>query len=175
MVSTEYCLIQVPNCPVPRCPGQYRNVQYRDVQVSTEMSRYRVVQVPRCLGFIIRSRPFNLKGLWFLSHSHWVRIIFHEHKKYYHMYHNVPQNYLFSEFNFYLLFVLLIFDTESAIRFMTSTCILLYLANTCEMITQIKIEVYTKKFRISLNLAIINFWDLLLIIMKIKKNIDFRL
>ena len=70
------------------------------------------------------------------------------------MYH---QNYLFSEFNFYLLFVLLIFVTESAMRFMTSTCILSYLANTCEMITQIKIEVYTKKFRISLNLAIINF------------------
>ena len=66
------------------------------------------------------------------------------------MYH---QNYLFSEFNFYLQFFLLIFVTESAMRFMTSTCILSYLANTCEMITQIKIEVYTKIFRISLNLG----------------------
>ena len=38
-----------------------RTVQYRDVQVSTEMSRYRVVQVPRCLGFdkIIPGRSEN--------------------------------------------------------------------------------------------------------------------
>jgi hypothetical protein len=28
------------------------STEYRDVQVSTEMSRYRVVQVPRCLGFV---------------------------------------------------------------------------------------------------------------------------
>ena len=35
---------------VPRCPGQYRNVQ-----VSTEMFRYRVVHVPRCLGFDVIS------------------------------------------------------------------------------------------------------------------------
>jgi len=56
------------------------------------------------------------------------------------MYH---QHYLFSEFNFfYLQFVWLIFVTESATRFMTSTCILSYLANTCEMVTRIKIEVY---------------------------------
>jgi hypothetical protein len=75
VVSTEYCLIQLQ---VPNCPGQYRNIQYR---VPRCPSQYRNVQVPRCLGFIIRSRPFNLKGLWFVSHSHRVRIIFHEHKK----------------------------------------------------------------------------------------------
>ena len=53
--SVPNCLIQVPNCPVPitemsnslpTCP-----MHYRLVQVSTEMSRYRIVQVPRCLGF----------------------------------------------------------------------------------------------------------------------------
>ena len=48
VVSKEYCLIQVPNCPVPRCPGQYRNVQDR---VPRCPSQYRDVQVPRCLGF----------------------------------------------------------------------------------------------------------------------------
>ena len=68
VVSKEYCLIQVPNCPVPRCPGQYRNVQDRVPRCpgpstemsksvprcpgpSTEMSRSQDVQVPRCLGF----------------------------------------------------------------------------------------------------------------------------
>ena len=50
MVNKEYCLIQIPNCPVPST--EYRDVQvrtemsrteYRDVQVSTEMSRSRDV------------------------------------------------------------------------------------------------------------------------------------
>ena len=50
MVNKEYCLIQIPNCPVPST--EYRDVQvrtemsrteYRDVQGSTEMSRSRDV------------------------------------------------------------------------------------------------------------------------------------
>ena len=49
MVSKEYCLIQVPNCPVPST--EMSRTEYRDVQVSTEMSSYRDVQVLRCLGF----------------------------------------------------------------------------------------------------------------------------
>ena len=61
MVSKEYCLIQVPNCPVPST--EMSRTEYRDVQVSTEMSKsvprcpgtemssYRDVQVLRCLGF----------------------------------------------------------------------------------------------------------------------------
>jgi hypothetical protein len=52
VVSKEYCLIQVPNCPVPRtemsmsvpkCPGP-----------STEMSK----SVPRCLGFVFQSLEY---------------------------------------------------------------------------------------------------------------------
>ena len=61
MVSIEYCLIQVPNCPVPRCPGQYRNVQYR---VPRCPSQYRNVQVPRCLGFNYR---YDVKFVGFLD------------------------------------------------------------------------------------------------------------
>ena len=52
VVSTEYCLIQVPNCPVlstemsrsvPKCPSQYRNVQVLSYPC-TEMYRIRCNQ-----------------------------------------------------------------------------------------------------------------------------------
>ena len=48
------------------------------------------VYIAKQLNYIIRSRSFNMKGLWFLPHSHRVRIIFHEHKKVFSYYHNVP-------------------------------------------------------------------------------------
>ena len=60
MVSTEYCLIQVPTVQywVPRCPGQYKNVQYR---VPRCPSQYQNVQVPRYLGFV---RNPHMLGWW---------------------------------------------------------------------------------------------------------------
>ena len=58
--SKEYCLIQVPNCPVPstemsrsvpKCPGPSTEMSKLVPRCpGTEMSRSRDVQVPRCPG-----------------------------------------------------------------------------------------------------------------------------
>jgi hypothetical protein len=40
VVSTEYCLIQIPNCPVPRCPCQYLICIYNFLSYTCILIRY---------------------------------------------------------------------------------------------------------------------------------------